>query len=284
MVLVYNSMFGAPLGVAPGSLPPGFELSQDPSRIDEADAVVFHLPDLRKPWQIRKRPGQLWVAWSMESEAHFPHLARLMPRFDLSMSFRRDADVRVTYVPLDFLDLRTTSPRAADRLVCSLISGHFGESGRSAYVDELARCLDVHRYGRLPGRRRIPNDRGRPSKLALFGQYKFVLGFENAIEEDYVTEKLFEPLMSGSVPVYLGAPNVGELAPARDCYVDVSDFRGPENLARHLIALGRDPEAYQELHRWRNQPLRPEFLRLLALAKESPFVRLCRRLAERLKA
>ena len=58
--------------------------------------------------------------------------------------------------------------------------------------------------------------------------YKFTLAFENAVAEDYVTEKLYHPLVAGSVPVYLGAPNVGQLVPASDCYIDVNDFSGPQ--------------------------------------------------------
>ena len=42
-----------------------------------------------------------------------------------------------------------------------------------------------------------------------------------------MTEKFYDPLLTGSVPVYLGAPNVAEHAPAAQCYIDVRDFAGP---------------------------------------------------------
>lgn len=49
----------------------------------------------------------------------------------------------------------------------------------------------------------------RDENLLLFlARYKFVLAVENAECEDYVTEKLWKPLSIGSVPIYMGAPNV----------------------------------------------------------------------------
>jgi hypothetical protein len=39
-------------------------------------------------------------------------------------------------------------------------------------------------------------------------RYKFTLSFENAVCNDYITEKLWRPLTVGSVPIYMGSPSV----------------------------------------------------------------------------
>lgn len=44
--------------------------------------------------------------------------------------------------------------------------------------------------------------------LQLMAKYKFTIAFENAIGDDYITEKLWRPLMLGSVPIYLGSPSI----------------------------------------------------------------------------
>lgn len=44
--------------------------------------------------------------------------------------------------------------------------------------------------------------------LRLVAKYKFVLALENGICDDYITEKLWRPLIAGSVPVYVGSPTV----------------------------------------------------------------------------
>lgn len=42
----------------------------------------------------------------------------------------------------------------------------------------------------------------------FIARYKFVIAYENAICNDYITEKLWRPLSLGIVPIYFGAPNV----------------------------------------------------------------------------
>lgn len=44
--------------------------------------------------------------------------------------------------------------------------------------------------------------------LRILGNYKFNLATENAICDDYITEKLWRPLQVGSVPIVLGSPKV----------------------------------------------------------------------------
>lgn len=44
--------------------------------------------------------------------------------------------------------------------------------------------------------------------LHFISKYKFIIAFENSICDDYITEKLWRPLIVGSVPIYLGSPTV----------------------------------------------------------------------------
>lgn len=43
--------------------------------------------------------------------------------------------------------------------------------------------------------------------LSFVAKYKFTIAFENAICNDYITEKLWRPLIVGSVPIYYGSPS-----------------------------------------------------------------------------
>ena len=118
-------------------------------------------------------------------------------------------------------------------------------------------------------------DHGLSTKLDVISRHKFTLAFENAIESDYVTEKFFDPLAAGSVPVYLGAPNVADYAPGAGSFIDVSDFAGPAALGAHLRALDADAAGYADLHAWRERPLRSEFEALADLRRTHPIARLC---------
>ena len=116
---------------------------------------------------------------------------------------------------------------------------------------------------------------GREAKLALIGQYWFTLAFENAIEPDYVTEKLYDALTAGSVPVYLGAPNVRDFAPADHCYIDASRFAGPVELAAYLNGLVEDERAYGEYLAWKTTGLSSAFRAIAARVERPALERLC---------
>ena len=112
--------------------------------------------------------------------------------------------------------------------------------------------------------------------MEVMADYKFVIGVENALARDYVTEKFFNPLLAGTVPVYRGAPNVEEFAPGRKCFVNAADFRSPAELADFMNRCYAVPALYDELTAWRERPLLPGFLQKLERVKEHPFVRLCK--------
>ena len=54
-----------------------------------------------------------------------------------------------------------------------------------------------------------------------------VAAYENSAAPGYATEKLFQVLAEGSVPVYWGAPDARALLPAPAAAVMVDDFEGP---------------------------------------------------------
>jgi hypothetical protein len=276
LILFFNTMFGArPHSAA--DLPEGFELSHDPRRFDQARAVVFHVPSLGSIKRLRKLPGQLWVGWWMEPEQRFQSLTDpdLLSRFDLTMSHRLDADVHCPYFrDFDETRLRQT-PRPKKELAALFVSGSWEASGRTAYLAELLRHLDVHSYGRLLRNRQLSEDRGPATKLETIGRYRFTLAFESSIERDYVTEKLYEPLAAGSVPVYLGAPNVERFVPSPECYLDVRDHDGPRALAERLLELAGDEDAYQACLRWKTEPFAADFRTMLEEQRRDVVTRLC---------
>jgi hypothetical protein len=292
LILFHHTLWGAPLEL-PSSMPSGWDVTTDRSRLDEACAVVFHVPEWRFYDRPQKRPGQLWVAWSIESDANYPRLrnAEFMARFDLTMTYRHDADVLCGYVPyyrsadnLERALLAAVSPKDADRPVAMLISSRIDRSGRRAYARALARHIPISSYGRFMRNRSLPVDVGRSTKLDLIARHPFTIAFENSIAEDYVTEKFYDPLVAGSVPIYMGAPNVADFAPGDHCYVDTRDFPSPDALAGHLHDLLRNPVAYGELLAWKRQPLRPAFREFLDAQRTHPVIRLCRAIEEQLRA
>lgn len=72
-----------------------------------------------------------------------------------------------------------------------------------------------------------------PDKIASLRTAKFALAYENTIHPDYVTEKIYDVMKAGTVPIYLGAPNITEYVPKK-CFINKADFPTYESLYTFL--------------------------------------------------
>jgi hypothetical protein len=267
------------------------EFTNDRARMAEADAVVIHLPDCRRIWEARKYPGQLWVAWCLESDVTMPALrdARFMRHFDLTMTYRRDADVWWPYLPpagfprspADRL-LMPLSPKPESAAAVLFQSAAYDRSARNAFAFELMKLIRVDSYGKFLNNRTLDGpDLGRRTKINVISHYKFCLAFENSRSVDYVTEKFFDPLMAGTVPVYRGAPNIGDFAPGDKCFINADDFSGPAELAEYLNYLDHDASAFEEYFKWKPLGLSARFQQMIQVLAAEPLCRLCETVAAR---
>ena len=255
------------------------DLTLDRARFNEADVVVFHIPTLSPELRLEKMPGQRWVASSMESEVNYPRLrnADFMRWFDYTMTYRLDSDIPMPYFNVALAHELLTPPQPKTEVAPAvyIASSLVDRSKRMGYVQELMRDIAVDSYGRSLQNRTFAEDRGRETKLETIARYRFTLAFENSIARDYVTEKFFDPLIAGSVPVYLGAPNVADFAVGEHCFINSADFAGPRELADELQRLTRDERAYQEFLAWKTRPLNDRFLRLVDQTRGRSLCRLC---------
>lgn len=133
-------------------------------------------------------------------------------------------------------------------------------------VDALSECL--HNAEPPPGV-------DMSNKTDVLKEYLFHLAFENQREEDYITEKLWGALASGTLPVYFGAPNIKEHIPPNSIVV-VDNFDTVEDLAQHLVTLTMDRRLYESYHAWRYQPIEPSFKRKYAFTNTHSTCRMCK--------
>jgi len=74
-------------------------------------------------------------------------------------------------------------------------------------------------------------------KRACLGNYRFVIATENYQGNfRYISEKIFDAMLGGSVPVYLGEESIGAIVPA-EAFVDAGRFRTANDLWRYLEML-----------------------------------------------
>lgn len=184
------------------------------------------------------------------------------------------------------------TPKDASAPIAAFISNCAKE--RLDYVRELMKYIDVHSYGRqillllllvafssfflcvcsqeltrISCSQRCLNNKEIPkddrlakqadakysNKVDVMAHYKFYLAFENFNLTDYVTEKLVHAFQATSLPIYMGAPNIGEFLPHPHSIINTADFKSPQHLAEYLHLLLRDEKEYNSYFEWKKLPI-----------------------------
>lgn len=78
------------------------------------------------------------------------------------------------------------------------------------------------------------------SKKEILKKYKFSIAYENVgTIPGLITEKIFDCFGAGTIPVYLGAPNISSSIPP-SCFIDVREFEDYTQLYEYLINMSED--------------------------------------------
>lgn len=93
----------------------------------------------------------------------------------------------------------------------------------------LCKKLEVNRFPSFIG----PNLK---SKHLTLHDYRFCLAYENSIEPDYISEKIFDCLYAGCVPIYMGAPNITDAIPA-NTFIDRRHFKTYDEIYKYLSTM-----------------------------------------------
>ncbi|CAM9200855.1 unnamed protein product, partial [Phaeothamnion confervicola] len=161
---------------------------------------------------------------------------------------------------------------------------------RAALLAELTRLMPLDNYGPCNQNREEPqlvpevNIWSRyENKIAILSNYKFGIAFENNNStRDYVTEKVYQCLRAGAVPIYWGAPNVEDFVPAGSI-IKASDFAGPAELAGAILEIAEDQERYEKYFQWRKNRTAAELWQRDIFSKSAytyhAMCRLCDKLA-----
>ena len=84
------------------------------------------------------------------------------------------------------------------------------------------------------------------SKHEAMSRYTFAITYENMVLDGWINEKIFDALVVGTIPIYLGAPDVTNFIPP-DCFIDPRQFADYDELEAYLHSLGeREIEDYRE--------------------------------------
>lgn len=77
------------------------------------------------------------------------------------------------------------------------------------------------------------------SKFEVLQEYEFCLCFENMRMAGYITEKIFDCLYAGTIPLYLGAPDILDYIP-EDVFVDCRKYSTWGEMWENVAAMPSD--------------------------------------------
>lgn len=132
---------------------------------------------------------------------------------------------------------------AQKKYFCNFIYSH-----SVAFRNSIFRLFDMYRHVDSPGE--CENNYARSvlpkhelGKIAFITNYKFTLAIENTIWPGYVTEKLVQPMLVNSIPIYIGDPLAARTFNTAS-YIDITAFESVKHMIEFVKEVDNDNNLY----------------------------------------
>ena len=130
---------------------------------------------------------------------------------------------------------------------------------REEFFDKLSLYKKVDALGRCRGNvidgncSHVETDRGTYTKELTYNDlavqkyipYKFTIAFENSNLDGYITEKIINPILAGSIPIYWGTPQIKNHFNQKS-FISVDNFPSIDDCINHIIEVDQNNELYQK--------------------------------------
>jgi alpha-1,3-fucosyltransferase 10 len=218
-------------------------------------------------WDLPVPKKKIWAIFHEESPRNVALFLynRTYDIFDLTATFSRYSDFPLTLQYLENLSILTSNQylmkvEDKNKLLSEIAPVLYIQSDcdtpvdRDPYVSEIMKYVQVDSYGACLNNKKFPPEIAEIYSLDLYNdkllrfiaKYKFVIAFENGICDDYITEKLWRPLFTGTVPIYLGSPSVQDWLPNKNSVILAKNFQSPELLTKHINEINLDDSLYEK--------------------------------------
>lgn len=143
----------------------------------------------------------------------------------------------------------------AKRKFCNFVYSN-PDSGEGALI-RIDFCKELAKYKHVDCPGKILNnmkndiikrydDNWRKGKIEFINNYKFTIAFENSSSNGYTTEKLIQPFLANSIPIYWGNPEV-----VRDfnpkAFINCNDYKNFDEIIEKIKELDNNDELYLEM-------------------------------------
>jgi len=239
-----------------------FVMSGDPDYIVYSNTALRYMPDLRFGGKKIFFMGEIidtdmsMCDWAfgdnyIDDPRHFR-----MPYYVVRMLY--------TNTPLDSLIKNIDVERVLSKKTsfCNFVFSNTKDGiYRNEFFEKLSKYKKVDSAGAslnntgyvLPGRAgtRVGSYVTYPEKMEFLSRYKFTIAFENNRSDynpdsGYTTEKITEPMLASSIPIYRGNPHIGEEFNSKS-FLNRLDFGSDEELIERIIELDSNDSLYMDM-------------------------------------
>lgn len=84
------------------------------------------------------------------------------------------------------------------------------------------------------------------SKFETLQKYRFAIAYENQVAPGYITEKIFDCLFAGCIPIYYGDPGITEKIP-KECFIDARDFNSRDEIWDYVSGMSEGDWADRQI-------------------------------------
>ncbi|KAF9209259.1 Alpha 1,3 fucosyltransferase [Haplosporangium sp. Z 27] len=217
---------------------------------------VLEPPYFRQDLMPPRLSNQSWVShFHSESLAYYPFVAfpEFMGQFDLNIGTPPHVmDVPSALWPVNdelalrFANVEPSYPfdKEPDNYIAFFVSNCAPKNNRHDLMQGLMDGIGAHSYGFCLHNKDVPEGitRNGPTweedKRKILASYPFALAAENSNCRGYVTEKIYDALAIGAIPVYYGAPDIADFVP-EGSYINAQDFESTKELIAYMKSVDR---------------------------------------------
>lgn len=126
------------------------------------------------------------------------------------------------------------------------INSNCVEKRESLFSEILKIRPDVHALGKCSNNKKL-DEKDYHKNGEILENYRFAIAMENLDKDGYITEKIINAYLGGTIPIYSGGKNTAEKFFKKGTYIDVNDFATLEECAKFICELDKNLDKLQEL-------------------------------------
>ena len=223
-------------------------------------------------------PRQININLELENNDDSNYAGEKSPFYDLYTSFRRRKLVNLwipmSYISTDISNFKTKGlPFSMRTSNISVFVSNVNVVSRNAIINELADLYPMLSFGQFSSAT-LPSSSNEMGKFfpkcvtqvkfspmfdavkeCIYFESKFSLSLENSVGVGYMTEKIWQPLKMGAIPIVLAKKYVQPNLPNPSAAIFIDDFPDIKSLAAYLHKVANDEVLWNHHVAWKDMPI-----------------------------